>query len=315
MRMKRYTWCGCLLLLTMSATLVMSTKSSLAIPGGLCRNTASFRCPESKALPKTLFQKMNKPHHKTTNAPLRVMTLNVNYGAVNPALTIKRILDSKADVIALQEITPYWERLLKRAFKKTHPHMLFATKTRSDLGFLSRYPITFGKQLQPPKEGWFPSLLASIKTPLGKIHLLNLHLRPPLSRKRDVLSTASAYLFKTPKIRHKELTSYIQSTQKLLPTKQRKRLMVLGDFNEDEGGMAYKWLKRTQHMKSALAQYDRSTPTWHWPVKKGPFHFTLRARYDHIMFSKALTCHYAKVLPDAASDHFPIIAYFSNTSP
>ena len=85
----------------------------------------------------------------------------------------------------------------------------------------------------------------------------------------------------------------------------RGPVIVLGDFNEGDGGKAVTLL-RARGFESALARRDPSTATWQWRTSLG----TLRTRLDHILY-RGLRLHGAQVLPDAASDHFPVEAIFA----
>src|SRR5687767_4438514 len=44
---------------------------------------------------------------------VRVMTYNVNWGAVRPNLAVAAIREADADVVCLQETTPEWETYLR----------------------------------------------------------------------------------------------------------------------------------------------------------------------------------------------------------
>ena len=80
---------------------------------------------------------------------------------------------------------------------------------------------------------------------------------------------------------------------------------MLGDFNESDRGRAVKVL-RARGYRSALARHDRRTATWQWRTSFG----TVRSRLDHVLY-RGLRCTAARVLPYAASDHFPVEAVFA----
>jgi endonuclease/exonuclease/phosphatase (EEP) superfamily protein YafD len=86
---------------------------------------------------------------------------------------------------------------------------------------------------------------------------------------------------------------------------RRGPVIVLGDFNEGDGGRAVRLL-RGRGFASALARRDPSTATWHWRTSLG----TLGTRLDHILY-RGLSLKGAQVLPGAASDHFPVEAVFA----
>jgi endonuclease/exonuclease/phosphatase family metal-dependent hydrolase len=246
---------------------------------GLALGCASLRTPETPA----------GPHFS-------VMTYNVNWGGPGAQLTLGAIRSADADVVCLQETTPDWERYLRPRLSDTYPHMRF----RHDRGaggqaVLSRLPLTERAFLRPTA-GWFPGWLLEVHSPVGPVQLLCVHLRPALNDRGSL--TPSSYV-RTRSIRLAEVRGF---HKQLNP---RRAAVVLGDFNEDDSGAAVSWL--VEHgMTDALPEFDRSTYTWEWPTSV----VTFRDRLDHILYSKHLHCHSARVLRAGASDHFPVIAVF-----
>ena len=90
------------------------------------------------------------------------------------------------------------------------------------------------------------------------------------------------------------------------PTGQSRSI---GTNAAPDRNMAYmasmRWAERG--MTSALGQFDRSSPTWHWPLGW----ITLRRRMDHVLYSPDLHCAAARVIPAGPSDHFPVEAVFT----
>lgn len=98
-------------------------------------------------------------------------------------------------------------------------------------------------------------------------------------------------------IHQKEMRGFLEKTE------AGKPLIVAGDFNEDEYCGAVQYLKGLG-FKDALSIYDRHNETWRWNVGV----FSLKNRYDHILFSKDLDCTGARVSSVKASDHMPVLA-------
>jgi endonuclease/exonuclease/phosphatase (EEP) superfamily protein YafD len=243
---------------------------------------------------------------KKAAGQLKVLTFNVNWGGVDMPRSAAAIARSHADVVALQETTPAWQRFLQKRFKADYPHQrYFHGPGAGGMAFLSRHPLGALKRIAPPRGGWFPGWLVRIKTPVGVVRMLNVHLRPPLKAGGGVSSVASAYLT-TRSIRVRQLKKYLAA----VPRKPVHPLIVLGDFNESDSGRALGWAKR-KGLKSALARYDSKTPTWRWPTSV----YTFTSRLDHILHSKQLRCLGAQVLGDAASDHRPVEAVFARSIP
>jgi len=225
---------------------------------------------------------------------VRVLTYNVNVGGPQPDLTTDAIRGARADIICLQETSPEWEAYLREHLAADYPYIAFRhSGGAGGQGILSRYPLTQVAYV-PSTPGWFPGWILRADTPLGPVQLLSVHLHPPLGENGSV--SVSAY-FSTSSIREKEIQALHSYVQPRVPT------MVLGDFNEQDSGSAVQWL-RAQGYTDALREFDTQTNTWHWPTSV----ITLRARYDHILYSPGLHCFEAKVIPEGASDHYPVLA-------
>jgi len=234
---------------------------------------------------------------------LKVVTFNVNYAGVDMARAAQVLHRVDADVVALQETTPAWERYLRRRLKSRYPVQRYRhAGGAGGLAFLSRHPLRSMKVIPPPARGWFPAWLVRVRTPLGRLLLLNVHLRPPIGDSGRVSTVPVAYFY-TRSIRKKEIRRHLSQAL------QNRPMVVLGDFNESSGP-ALRLMQR-RGLRSALARYDSTTPTWRWRTSL----HTFRSRLDHIFFSKHLRCVGAQVLGYAASDHYPVEAVFALQTP
>ena len=267
------------------------------IPWGMAALVFLAATPSCSSKPRPM-----PPPLKKTKSQLKVLTYNVNWGGVDMAGSAATLARSGADVVALQETTPSWERFLRKRLSSIYPHQRYLTMGGAGgMAFLSKHPLEKFRRLAPPRGGWFPGWSALVKTPLGAIRVLNVHLRPPLKANRGVSSVASAY-FSTKAIRRKQLATYLSA----LPKEKHTPVIVMGDFNESDSGRALKLAKRRGY-RNALAKFDSSTPTWRWPTSM----YTFTSRLDHILHSKNLRCHAAQVLGDGGSDHRPVEAVFT----
>ena len=73
--------------------------------------------------------------------------------------------------------------------------------------------------------GWFPALIAEVKTEIGSVQFLNVHLKPPFTDSGSV--TVSAY-YESPDVHRKELSHFLKAADLNAP------LIIAGDFNENE---------------------------------------------------------------------------------
>jgi endonuclease/exonuclease/phosphatase (EEP) superfamily protein YafD len=237
------------------------------------------------------------PGEKPTARPgasLLVMTYNVNFGVAGDADTIELIRSSGADVVLLQETNPAWERALRAGVADRYPTIAFHHSERraGGLGFLSRHPLELGKVQESPI-GWFPAWRAVLDSPLGRIQLLNLHLRPP---GRDDGSFVRGY-FSSQVPRLSEAEAHVGLLDPSLPT------VVAGDFNEDARGQSLLFLAK-RGLDSALERFHPAQPTWRWQTRMG----MVRWQLDHILLGPALRASGAWVIEGGASDHIPVLA-------
>ncbi len=224
---------------------------------------------------------------------IRVMTFNVNYGLEGDAATIEAIRRGAADVIVLQETTRGWETALRRSFGDELSEISFVhAGGAGGLALLSRYPIVEEEIIDPPEGGWFPAWRLILETPLGRVQLLAVHLRPPIS---DGGSVVSGYL-STPSVRADEIAAYERRLDPDLPT------IVLGDFNENEDGRAIGRL-RARGMRSVHDELI-DTRTWRWQTSVGEITSTL----DHVVYDERLRPIAARVIEAGRSDHLPVVA-------
>jgi len=234
------------------------------------------------------------PAAPPADADLVVATYNVNFGLAGDPATLAAIRATRADVVLLQETTPAWEAAIRRALGRRYPHIRFLHSSEwpaGGMGILSRFPVESPLGVSPSAIGFFPAFRAVVRAPAGAVQLVNLHLKPPVSRSG---SYVSGY-FSTPRERAAEMRGHLGLFRSDLPT------IALGDFNEERGGGL--GLLKQRRLRDTIS----STPTWRWRV--GPL--TLRMQLDHIVYDAAkLECLDARVLPLGRSDHLPVVAWF-----
>jgi endonuclease/exonuclease/phosphatase family metal-dependent hydrolase len=232
------------------------------------------------------------------NGPgFRVVTYNVNWGAPQPDLAAEIIRASGADIVCLQETTPQWEEFLRRELRRDYPFAAFRSSKNRMGGGLAFLAKTAGSEIAyiPSDTGWFDGWIMAFKTPLGRVQVLNIHLRPPVS---DSGSWVSGY-FTTRDDRSREIERFYERRRPELP------LLVVGDFNDGQNSPVVKWLE-DKGMINALPAFDLYSPTWQWRTSL----VKLSRRMDHIVYSRELECCSARVIRAGASDHFPVEAVF-----
>ena len=228
-----------------------------------------------------------------------VMTFNVNFALADDGRTVNAVADDASDVIFLQETTPAWEETLRSRLSASHPHMAFLHHPGAGgLAVLSRSPLKRVEYL--PEENWFPAARVVVETRFGPLQVLNVHLRPPIG---DDGGVVSGY-FRTPPVRRREIETFAAALDPHLPT------LIVGDFNEHEGGRALRWL-RGRGMRSALPEFSPYARTWRWQTSV----IKLGGRYDHIVYDARLEPLSVTVRRTGRSDHLPVVGVFALAEP
>ena len=223
------------------------------------------------------------------------MTFNVNFALADDERTVNAVADDASDVIFLQETNPAWEASLRSKLSSSHPHMAFRHHAGAGgLAVLSRLPLKHVEYLR--EENWFPAVRVVVDTGFGPLQVLNVHLRPPVG---DGGGVVSGY-FATPPVRRREIEVFAAALDPRLPT------LIVGDFNEHEGGRALRWL-RGRGMRSALPEFSPYARTWHWQTSV----VRLGGRYDHIVYDSRLEPLRVNVRRAGRSDHFPVVGVFA----
>lgn len=250
--------------------------------------------------PHTTYEQFTPKIHSKM---LRVVTYNVNWGEgpwdmTNPMATIRAIQVINPDVIMLQETTQTWQVLMDRYLKGQFHYRIFHHFFQGGgIAFLSKYPI-LSKEIIPSKPGWYPAWLVEIRTPIGTIQFLNVHLVPTNSP-HDTAGLKSISLLKASSIRRKEIHYFYHMLNRNQPT------IIGGDFNEGDMGKAATYL-RQQGFQDALAYVKPQIHTWRW--KKG--FMTFADRYDRVFYTPQLRVSNVQVLHEGESDHFPTVVDF-----
>jgi endonuclease/exonuclease/phosphatase (EEP) superfamily protein YafD len=225
---------------------------------------------------------------------LELVTYNVNYGLAGDPSSLAAIAAPDADVVLLQETNEAWQKAIEAKLRERYPHRRFDhCCLAGGLALLSKHPIVESELLEA--RDWFPALRAVIDTPLGKIQLLNVHLRPQMSESGSVVSG----YFTTPPIREREIAAYHAELTPGLPT------LVAGDFNEGASGRAIVYLGDRGY-RSALPDFAGSAATWRWRTSIG----TVATQLDHIVHDARLEPLDVRVLARGRSDHLPVVAVF-----
>lgn len=228
-------------------------------------------------------------------AALKLMTFNVNFANHDRPGALDTIAAADADVVLLQEITTPWKKDLAKRFAKTYPYQTFYVHPHMPAGgiaVLSKFPIKDELLIASPNADWFPGQRLVIDSGIGKLQILNVHLRPAI----DDGSWLKGYITTRP-MRRAEIEEYWKHLSTGMPT------LVAGDFNEDTSGRAVEFLE--QHSLSRVAMTADQPPTWHYKDD------LLTMSIDHVMIDGSLTASDAHVIDAGGSDHRPVVVTLS----
>lgn len=222
---------------------------------------------------------------------LSIATYNMDVGITPDTKAIEAILATKADVLCLQEVNPKWHQFLAKELTRQYPYLLYH---ENDYGqaLLSKRPMRDVAYIQPAGGAWFPAWLVEIDTAAGPVQIVNMHLRPNLSDRNNPITG----YFEAQVVHQREIQAI---KAKLNPDAP---VIFAGDFNENDGPAIRDLEAEGYH--SALAQFDKTSPTFH-----GHFHgVPLTSRTDHILTTSHFRCTAARVVHEGASDHYPVVA-------
>jgi endonuclease/exonuclease/phosphatase family metal-dependent hydrolase len=233
-----------------------------------------------------------------TGLSFTILTYNVHLIEPAPDAAVGAVSETDADVVCLQEATPGFEALCRRELAERYRHMRFRhAEYGGGLAVLAKLPVSERAHVRPKTKGsWFPGWVLLADTPVGKVQILVVHLRAPIS---DGGKASLSALARTALIRVREIEELYGLLDEELPT------IILGDFNEGDAGQAIKWLK-ARGFTDALGEFDWFSHTWRWKVGLE----VVRRRFDHILYSRHLHCLQARVLRKGRSDHLPVVGVF-----
>lgn len=243
-----------------------------------------------------------RPPQAVAPGQLRIVSYNVNFGIAGDAAGVAAVADAHGDLVFLQETNAAWEEAFVTMLGARYPHRKFTAPREwpaGGMGVMSTVPIVSIDEL-PTHGGMFFAWRVVLDTELGRIQVLNVHLRPPMS---DGGSWVVGY-FSTRDDRLREIEYHAAALDRSLPT------LVVGDFNEEGDGHAITYL-REHGFSDALAEHVGGRITWEWPVGA----ITLRFQLDHLMHDDHLIAVTAGVIDAGHSDHKPIWGDFELPTP
>ncbi|MFD8823199.1 endonuclease/exonuclease/phosphatase family protein [Streptomyces sp. NPDC059605] len=210
---------------------------------------------------------------------LTVVTHNVNADNPDPTATVRTLLASDPDLVALEEITDEDLPAYRKSLDRRLPHSVHI----GTVALWSRYPIAESRRITIDP-GWSRSLRALVQGPKGPLAVYVVHLP-------SVRVGASGF---TTGRRDETLGALVEA----LDEERQKKVLLLGDLNGATTD------RRLEPLTSRLTSVEGSGGTgfgFSWPAA-----FPL-TRIDHIL-TRGVTPTDAWTLPSTGSDHRPVAA-------
>ncbi|WP_245736797.1 endonuclease/exonuclease/phosphatase family protein [Micromonospora pattaloongensis] len=208
---------------------------------------------------------------------LRVASQNLKVGNADPSATVRAVVASDPDVIALQEIAGEARPSVRETLRDRYPH----EAEQSTVGLWSRWPIreSVGVDTGLP---WTRALRAVVAAPTGDVVVYVVHL-------------GSARAGRTATRDHT-----VEALSAALRRDGAQRIIVLGDFNTATTDRMMAPL--TDQLHDAQAEAGRGFG-FTWPSALPV------TRPDHVLY-RGLTAASAGVVRTPASDHRAVVAGF-----
>ncbi|XHM95235.1 endonuclease/exonuclease/phosphatase family protein [Peterkaempfera sp. SMS 1(5)a] len=214
----------------------------------------------------------------SSGGDLTVLSHNVNQANPDPRGTVRSLIAAKADVVALEELSPETAPTYERALAAAYPYHFY----EGTVGLWSTSPLRDAHAV--PIMPWTRAMRATVQTPEGPLAVYVAHL-PSVRVNPDGFTTGArdAALGR--------LTTAVRA-------EHARNVVVMGDFNGSADDRALRPL--TSGMSSAQSTAGNGFGfTW-------PSEFPV-IRIDQI-FVKGVKTTSAWTLPATTSDHLPVAA-------
>lgn len=234
------------------------------------------------------------PRAPTPGVPhVTITSFNVDLKRANDPATVAAVVAADADIICLQEANRAWADVLRATYADRYPYMAFHGEGSGGLAILSRYPFQ-DLGVVPGFEDWHPAWHVLVDSPLGPLQILQVHLRPPVSKRGGYVAS---YLT-IDSVHDEEIRRFSAQCDGAVPT------VVLGDFNEDPDGTAVRYLEK-RGFRNLLPLFQPGQETWRYGKSVGG---QMVDTLDHILVNDSLDPLNAYVLYEGRSDHLPVTA-------
>ena len=250
-------------------------------------------------LPRTI-PSIFRPSSAAGSATLRVMTANLLVSNDDLSAVAGQIVAERADIVALQELSPPMAKYLGRELRAQYPYQLLEPDTSpAGLGILSRYPIRpeqLGQQV--PRECFCQRV--TVEHARSTMTLVNVHPWAPRVEYVRIGRLPIPTSF-SPEQTKRGIEAALEGLEG-----RAGSLIVLGDFNLGDRQPMYRQLRRTlldAHAESGWG-LGLSFPSLSF---EGLPDVSL-VRIDYILHDRSLTARSARTGVTPGSDHRHVVA-------
>ena len=220
-----------------------------------------------------------------TMVRLRLLTVNAQGGAADPAALLRAVRTHNVDVLAVQELTPRMVRRLAAAgLAQLLPFSHLDPRPGAQgTGLWARWPLT----PLPPVPGLaFAAPRARIDPPGGRpVTLTAVHPHAPMRGHADMWQRELALIRQT--------LATVDGPQ-----------VVAGDFNASRDHRPFRDLLAAGFLDCADSSRSRSWPGFTWPTARGiPV-----MRLDHVLVSRSSTVRMTRAIRLPDTDHHGVLA-------
>ena len=217
---------------------------------------------------------------------LRLLTINAQGGAVDPAVLLRILQSHNVDVLAVQELTPRMvSRLAAAGLGELLPFSHLDPRPASrGTGLWARWPLT----PLPPVPGLTAAAPRARIDPLGgrPVTLTAVHPLAPMNGHADIWQRELALIRQT-------LTA-VDEPQ-----------VVAGDFNASRDHRPFRDLLAAGFLDCADSSQSRPWPGFTWPAAGGMLPIM---RLDHVLVSRAATVRMTRAIRVPQTDHHSVLA-------
>lgn len=222
-------------------------------------------------------------------ASLRLVVANIWSGNPSQDAVVAEIHEAEPDIAVLLETTPDWEAAVA-ALAEELPYVVAQPRTDNfGMTLLSRHPLNGAQVLDVGglAGGEIPLIRAEVRTPLGPVTVLGVHVFPPVS--------AEAW-----ELREVQLLRVAE-----LARETAGPVVVAGDLNTAMSARSYRLFRAASGLENA-----RRGRGWlgTWPAWAPA---ELQLPLDHVLHDEEVVIHELEVLPGVGSDHRGLVVELS----